>query len=215
MNQQFLFYFSILQECLQGLFTIVFNQWSKQNPVNQSLSLLLLLWLIAWSCDRSINQSINQSIDRSLNQSINWLLSTSVHRSINHSITHLINQSIYQSIINKSIFQTNFKNPRIFRPCSTGWVLQQLTLTKPNQGHYIIIRLEELQVIKTYYVSKLRFSSYVSFFSLHFYITLLHACFLFPYLRILQQQHQHKAVSGFQNPARQVTTVIFWSYIKE
>ena len=166
--------------------------------------------------DQSINQSINQSIDRSLNQSINWLLSTSVHRSINHSITHLINQSIYQSIINKSIFQTNFKNPRIFRPCSTGWVLEQLTLTKPNQGHYIIIRLEELQyVIKTYYVSKLRFSSYVSFFSLHFYITLLHACFLFPYFRILQQQHQHKAVLGFQNPARQVTTVIFWSYIKE
>ena len=147
MNQQFLFYFSILQECLQGLFTIVFNQWSKQNPVNQSLSLLLLLWLIAWSCDRSINQSINRSIDRSLNQSINWLLSTSVHRSINHSITHLINQSIYQSIINKSIFQSNFKNPRIFRPCSTGWVLQQLTLTKPNQGHYIIIRLEELQYV--------------------------------------------------------------------
>ena len=190
-------------------------QSMEQTKPSQSIikftSIIMIDCLIVWS----INQSINQSIDRSLNQSINWLLSTSVHRSINHSITHLINQSIYQSIINKSIFQTNFKNPRIFRPCSTGWVLQQLTLTKPNQGHYIIIRLEELQVIKTYYVSKLRFSSYVSFFSLHFYITLLHACFLFPYFRILQQQHQHKAVLGFQNPARQVTTVIFWSYIKE
>ena len=122
-------------------------QSMEQTKPSQSIikftSIIMIDCLIVWS----INQSINQSIDRSLNQSINWLLSTSVHRSINHSITHLINQSIYQSIINKSIFQTNFKNPRIFRPCSTGWVLQQLTLTKPNQGHYIIIRLEELQYV--------------------------------------------------------------------
>ena len=110
------------------------NQWIEQtaNTVSQSLSLPLLLWSIVWSKDRSIKQSINQSIRQLVTQSVN--------RSINQSI----NQTINQPIILKSIFQRNFKNLRIFLPWPTDWVLQQLTLSKPNQGHYTIIRPQGL-----------------------------------------------------------------------